>query len=410
MMSLNGLWKGVRMKPLLVLLSLSSHGKVSKTMHPFSKSKTPCGCIAVILLAFLFVVAGGCAGMPPKGALRFDPALVQPIQTVLDAALIRYRLPGAVLGIRDPKGATHFWTSGLADLQMGKTMERDLYFRIGSVTKSYTATIILQLADEGLVALDTPIDHYLPGKVAQGENISVRDLLEMRSGLGNYSKNPAFFNSLEHNPGRVWSPDELLNFSNTNKGKPGDSFEYNNANYIILGMLIETVTQSSYREQVKKKILKPLAMAKTFVPISNDMPTPFARGYLYEEGAVIDGTFSLDPSVAWSAGNIISTATDQLVWIKALEEGRLLSKETHKEQFAVKGIKSTPGRAYGLGVGRDKGATGHGGNYNNAYTSCIYRYHGYDFVVLVNGQGKEAISKEAKASNVFWRVIEDMGF
>ncbi|MFC1580831.1 serine hydrolase domain-containing protein [Thermodesulfobacteriota bacterium] len=376
-------------------------------MHPSRKSRTPCGCVAVLVLALLF--AGGCAGTPPKGALRFDPSLVQPAQTVLDAALIRYRLPGAVLGIRDPKGAIQFWTSGRADLEMGKAMDRDLYFRIGSVTKSYTATIILQLVDEGLVVLDTPIGHYLPDKVDQGERITVRNLLEMRSGLGNYSKNQAFFNSLERSPGRVWTPDELLNFSNTAKEKPGGTFDYNNANYIILGMLIEMVTKSPYRDQVKKRILKPLGMTKTFIPISNDMPTPFARGYLYEEGAVIDGTFSLDPSVVWSAGNIISTASDQLVWIKALEEGRLLSKETHKEQFAMKDIKSTPGRAYGLGVGRDKGAMGHGGNYNDAYTSCIYRYHGYDFVVLVNGQGKEAIPKEAKASNVFWRVIEDMG-
>ena len=354
-------------------------------------------------------MAGGCAGTATKDVLRFDPALAGRVQTVLDAALIRYRLPGAVLGIRDPKGAAHFWTSGMADLEMGKAMDTDLYFRIGSLTKSYTATIILQLVDEGLVALDTPIGHYLPGKVIDGEKITVRHLLEMRSGLGNYSKNPVFLHSLEENPLRIRTPEELLNFSNTIKGRAGGAFDYNNANYIILGMLIETVTGSPYRDEVKKRILKPLAMTKTFVPISNDMPTPFARGYLYKEGKVVDGTFSLDPSVVWSAGNIISTASDQLVWIKALEEGRLLSKKMHKAQFTMKDIKSTPGRAYGLGVGRDKGAMGHAGNYNDTYTSCIYNYHGHDFVVLVNGQGKEAISKEAKATNVFWRVVEDLG-
>lgn len=393
----------------MFLSAFSSFRKVSRAMCFRGRNKLVFHGVLIIVVTLLLVMAGGCAGTPAKDGPTFDPAMVQSIQTVLDAALIRYRLPGAVLGIRDTKGAVHFWESGMADLDMGKAMDPDLYFRIGSVTKSYTATIVLQLVDEGLVALDTPIDHYLPGKVTQGEDITVRNLLAMRSGLGNYSKNPVFLNSLEKNPGRVWTPEELLNFSNTVKEKPGGSFDYNNANYIILGMLIETVTRSAYREQVKKRILKPLDMAKTFVPVSNDMPTPFARGYLYEEGKVVDGTFSLDPSVTWSAGNIISTASDQLVWIKALAEGRLLSKETHKEQFAVKDIKSTPGRAYGLGVGRDKGAMGHGGNYNNAYTSCIYRYHGYDFVVLVNGQGKASITKEAKASNVFWRVIEDLG-
>lgn len=364
---------------------------------------------ALWVVAF-FLTAWGCAGSPAPAVPTFDPTLTKQIQVVLNAALIRFRVPGAVLAIRDPSGAVQFWTSGLAELGTGRAMDQGLYFRIGSMTESYTATIVLQLVDEGLVALDTPIDRYLPGKVAQGEKITVRNLLEMRSGLGNYSKNPDFLKLLSENPGRAWTPDELLNFSNTIQGEPGGSFDYNKANYIILGMLIEAVTHSAYREQVKIRILKPLTMTRTFVPISNDMPTPFARGYLYEEGTVVDGTFFVHPSVTWAAGNIISTAPDQLIWIKALAEGRLLSKETHKEQFAVKDIKSTPGRAYGLGVRRDKGAMGQEGNYNNAYTSCVFRYHGYDFVVLVNGQAKGAIAREAKATNVFWRVIEDMGW
>ena len=358
----------------------------------------------------LLLMTWGCAGGRAPAGPTFDPRLTKDIQVVLNAALIRFKVPGAVLAIRDPTGAVQFWTSGLAELETGKPMDQDLYFRIGSITKSYTATMVLQLVDEGHVALDSPIDRYLPGKVAGGEKITVRNLLEMRSGLGNYSKNPAFLKLLEKSPGRAWTPDELLNFSDTIQGEPGGSFDYNNANYIILGMLIEAVTQSTYREQVKIRILKPLAMTRTFVPISNDMPTPFARGYLYEQGTVVNGTFSVHPSVTWAAGNIISTASDQLTWIKALVDGRLLSKETHKEQFTMKDIKSTPGRAYGLGVGKDKGAMGHSGNYNNAYTSCVFRYHGYDFVVLVNGQGKDSIAKEANATNIFWRVVEDMGF
>lgn len=366
--------------------------------------------LCTLWVAGFLLMTLGCAGRRTPAAPTFAPELTRQIQVVLNAALIRFRVPGAVLGIRDPAGAVHFWTSGLADLDTGEAMNKDLYFRIGSITKSYTATIVLQLVDEGLVALDAPIDRYLPGKVAQGKKITVRDLLEMRSGLGNYSKNPAFLKLLEKDPGRAWTPDELLNFSNTVKGEPGGSFDYNNADYIILGMLIEAVTQSTYRDQVKIRILKPLGMTRTFVPISNDMPTPFARGYLYENGVVVDGTFSMHPSVTWAAGNIISTAADQLTWIKALVEGRLLSKETHKEQFAMKDIKGAPGRAYGLGVARDKGATGHNGNYNNAYTSCVFRYHGYDFVVLANGQGKGAIAGEAKAQNIFWRVIGDMGW
>jgi len=378
-------------------------------MQRSNKHRKSSSFVQTLVLGLILVMAGGCAVAPAKDTPAFDPDLVKPVQTVLDAALIRYRLPGAVLGIRDTKGAVHFWTSGLAELETGKPMAQDLYFRIGSVTKTYTATIILQLVDDGLVALDTPVDHYLPGKVVQGDKITVRHLLEMRSGLGNYSKNPAFLKLLENEPARAWTPDELLGFSNTVEGQPGGAFDYNNANYIILGMLIEAVTQTSYREQVKRRILKPLDMTRTFVPISNDMPTPFARGYLYEEGTVVDGTFSADPSVAWSAGNIISTASDQLVWIKALVEGRLLSKGTYKEQFAMKDVKDMPGRAYGLGVGREKGAMGHTGNYNNAYTSCVFRYHGYDIVVLVNGQGKGAISEEAQAKYVFWRVIEDVG-
>lgn len=290
-----------------------------------------------------------------------DPSMGQRVQEALDAVVAEFKVPGAVLGIRDVDGNTRFWTSGTADLKSGKPMSKDLYFRIVSVTKSYTATMVLQLVDEGKISLDDPIGKHLPGLVPRENKITIRHLLEMRSGLGSYGTNEEFAKMAEAQPGRVWTPEELIRLSSSTIGDPGRDFDYNNANYILLGLLIEKVTNDSFRNQVIKGILQPPAMSHTFVPTDMEMPAPFAHGYLVEDGKVVDGTDCLHPTAAWSAGNIISTAGDQLIWAKALVEDRLLSPQVNAERFIMSPMVNKPG-LYGLGVLNLDGIIGHGGN------------------------------------------------
>ena len=344
-------------------------------------------------------------------APSFDAELTQKLQTALDSAVNEFKVPGAVMVVRSPNGATWTGTSGLANLEDEAPMGSDMHLRIGSVTKTYTATVILQLVDEGLLRLDGTIEEKLPDiDVVKGDEITIRQLLEMRSGLGGYDKNETWGEQFSKDPRRVWSPSELIEYSNWTQFEPDERFDYNNANYILLGMIIEKVTGRTYQEEVTSRIIEPLGLTNTVVPTNTDMPTPYAHGYLYENGTVIDMTFALDPSCAWSAGGIISTAADQLVWIDALVSGKLLSTATQAERFKMKEGTSPHGTSisYGLGVLDINGAIGHGGNYNGLYTAMICRYEDFDFVVLSNGQDKGG-TMNSTAENVFWKVVEDIG-
>lgn len=332
--------------------------------------------------------------------------MTQRMQEALDTAVAEYNVPGAILALGDMNGNTRIWTSGRANLETGKSMSEDLYFAIGSVTKSYTATMVLQLVDDGLIKLDEPIGKHLPGLVPRENEITIRLLLEMRSGLGDYGPNPEFEKFMEPNPLPACTPEQLVKFSLDRAGEPDKEFHYTNINYILLGMLIEKVPDNSFRNELKRRILQPLGMSHTFMLREMKMPTPYAHGYRYEDGKVIDGTYSIHPSLFWTAGGIVSTRADQLIWAKALLEGRLLSPQAHSEQFTMKPASSKLG-SYGLGVMNMNGLIGHGGNYGNLYTSFVGRYHGYDCVILVNGQAGDAEEKTFRAKAILQEVIEE---
>lgn len=362
---------------------------------------------AACLILFL-LAAQGCAKKNELSVSRVDLSMGHRVQEALDTAVAEYNVPGAILTLGDMNGNTRIWTSGLAELETGKSMSKDLYFLIGSATKSYTATIVLQLVDEGKISLDDPIGKYLPGLVPRENKITIRHLLEMRSGLGDYGPNPEFTKFMEPDPLRACTPEQLVKFSLDKTGEPDKEFHYTNTNYILLGMLIEKVTNNSFRNEMKRRILQPLGMSHTFMLTELKMPIPYAHGYRYEEGKVVDGTYSIHPSLFWTAGGIVSTAADQLIWAKALLEGRLLSPQAHSEQFNMKPASSKLG-FYGFGVMNMNGLIGHGGNYDNLYTSFVGRYHGYDCVILVNGQAGDAEEKTFRAKAVLLKVIEKTG-
>ncbi len=370
--------------------------------------KTRFWIIQAVCLIFFLLAAQGCAKKESLSVSRVDPSMGQRVQKTLDSAVAEYNVPGAVLALRDTNGKTQTWTSGMAEIDNKKPISEDMYFMIGSTTKSYTATMVLQLVDDGIIKLDDPIGKYLPGLVPREDRITIRHLLEMRSGLGAYGPNPEFVKFMEPNPLRACTPEELVRFSLVNTIEPDREFHYTNVNYILLGMLIEKVTNNSLSNEMKRRILQPLGMSHTFMLTEMKMPTPYAHGYLYEEEKVIDATYLIHPSLFWTAGGIVSTAADQLIWAKALVEGRLLSPQAHLEQFTM---KPASGKLplYGFGVMNMNGLIGHGGNVNNMYTSFVGRYHGYDVAILVNGQIGDAAEKTFRAKAILEKVIKDTG-
>lgn len=379
---------------------------VAKSRPPFGLSRISRLPNILALIFLLIMGSGACTGTGESDyAVTFEVKL----QKTLDAAIKEFMVPGAVVGIRHANGQTWSLVSGLSDLFIGSRMTADLHFRIGSVTKSLTAVAVLQLVDQGRITLDSPVNNYSPMAIVRGDQITVRNLLEMRSGWGNYSFNPAFLEKFEQDPQRAFTPEELVAYSNYTVADPGKTFDYNNGNYVLLGLIIEACSGKTYVRYVNDYLLTPLGLSHTFVAQEWDLPIPYARGYLFEKGQLTDATYYMHPSVAWSAGCIVSTAADQLIWLKALVEGRLISAQSHQAQMTFKKLEGLPSKAYGLGIASFDGLVGHNGSYSGVYTSAVYRCGDYDMVVLTNGQTTGGDPATSSADNIYFQLAKAIG-
>lgn len=336
------------------------------------------------LLAFLlsFFMSPGLAYCQPE----FSPVQGDIFQDALEAGVAKCLVPGAVAAVRSPQGAHWRGSAGLADLDAGEPMSPSLHLHIGSLTKSFTATLFLQLCDRGLASLDDTVEKWLPGILKNGDQITIRQLLQMRSGLAHYESSQAFMEKFFSQPLYQWPPRELVAFCDQAVHPPGSRFDYNNINYILAGMIIEMALGQPYHLAVRDNILTPLGMAHSSVPVDAAMPEPFAKGYRNEDGRVLDVSTYWDPSAFWAAGSMISTLDDMLIWADALFSGSLLSPAMHAEQFALVPIETARQNGYGMAVAMRNGLLGHNGNYNDLYTASLYKLNGYVLAILSNGQ------------------------
>ncbi|HDR4766567.1 TPA: beta-lactamase family protein [Bacillus cereus] len=253
-------------------------------------------------------------------------------------------------------GKTWSYTAGIADLRTKKPMKTDFRFRIGSTTKTFTATVLLQLAGENRLNLDDSIEKWLPG-VIQGNGydsnqITIRQILNHTSGIADYIKSKDFDMK---DTKKAYTAEELvkMGISLPPDFAPGKGWSYSNTGYVLLGMLIEKVTGNSYAEEVENRIIEPLDLSNTFSPgNSTVIPGPkHARGYVKYDGesGLKDVTY-FNPSIASSAGDMISTADDLNKFFSYLLSGKLLKEQQLKQMLTTvpTGIEEIDG--YGLGI------------------------------------------------------------
>lgn len=265
-------------------------------------------------------------------------------------------VPRALVVVRDRRGSKAV-TSGVADLNTGAPVPGHSRFRIGSVTKSYIATVVLQLVGEHRVALDAPVERYLPGVVRgsgnDGRRITVRELLQHTSGL------PDILTYLTPkqilaDPYAHHDPADLLRLALSHPPlfAPGREWRYSNTNYLVAGMLIEKVTGHPYGKEIHRRILAPLGLRATYVPGDRiAIPGPHPRGYVRPgEGAAPVEVTEFNPSVAGASGEMISTGTDVARFFDALVRGRLLHPVQLREMMTTRPTGNADGRAYGLGL------------------------------------------------------------
>jgi D-alanyl-D-alanine carboxypeptidase len=288
-----------------------------------------------------------------------DSAYCQELQPTLNELVEGMKIPGAVVVVRSPEVGDCSLTFGTRDLDEQQPIGFDDQFRIGSNTKTMTGTVILQLVQENKLRLDDPVSSYREG-VPNGENITIEQMLTMRSGLADYSSEPELSQSMDETPERVWTPDEVLalSFAQPPAFAPGEGYLYSNANTVLLGLIIEDLTGTPLEEAFATRIFSPLELDRTLLPArtSNTLPEEHAQGYLFgtvaefmnddgvlppDQAAEADaGTLlpndvtEMNPSWGWAAGAGISTTDDLARYVKALVTGDLLNDEMQQQRLA----------------------------------------------------------------------------
>jgi D-alanyl-D-alanine carboxypeptidase len=316
-----------------------------------------------------------------------EPAYAGALRSTLAELVDSMKVPSAVVVVRSSTYGDATFAFGSLALGEDDPPSVTDHYRIGSNTKTMTATIVLQLVEEGKVALADPISKYRPD-VPNGDNITIAQLLDMRSGLASYDEDPAFLRALDADRRRVWQPDELLamSFEQPPLFAPGEQWHYSNVNYILLGLVIEQVTGQSAPQLFQQRIFDRLGMASSIMPEPTDsaVPDPFAHGYLFGsavESATSNGVLPADQQQAaaagtllpddwtemnlswgWTAGSVISTPDDLAVYVAALVDGGLLDTATQQERLAsIQLIEAGSNLGYGLGLMKVGSYYGHNG-------------------------------------------------
>ncbi len=297
-------------------------------------------------------------------AQPFSPEVQLALHQIVERRLAEQNAPGALVGIWYPRHGVWTHAAGIGNLATGAPVSLDDYVRIASNTKTIVATVVLQLVDEGLIALDDTLEQYVPG-VPNGDRITIRQVLGMDAGIADYVTVPEIAQGYVVDPMIDVGPEQILGIirASTPDFEPGERVRYSNSNYVLLGFIIESITGQSPATEVQRRIFDPLGMISSSFPLTAWMPEPAMHGYFAEDlgDPLIDVTRS-NPNFPWTAGAVISTLADMRTWAVALAEGTLLTPETQRERLQTRSLSESPvAVGYGLGVITYNGMVGHNG-------------------------------------------------
>lgn len=346
----------------------------------------------------MVTLLAGCAASPtdastaaPTETRQADASLESILLPVITEQMEQMQVPGLVAIVETPGGDVYEVALGVADVETEEPMEVSDHFRIGSITKTLTATVILQLVDEGKLALDDPLAPFFPGFDTNGATI--RQALNMTSGIPSYTGD-AFMQMQAADTARAWTPDEVMALV---AGRPptfaaGDGWEYSNTNYTMLGLIAEQAGGAPLGELMDDRIFTPLGMSGCSAPpVDSTIPSPRSHGHQW--GAYWDGEGTPPPMVdvtdwnmSWGfgTGEAICTAPDMLIWAHALFSGELLDAASQAER--LEWVPSGhPSVEYGLGITNVSGLIGHNGSIAGFQSQAAVRESdGTAIVVLTN--------------------------
>lgn len=318
-------------------------------------------CVALVALVVPSATSSA-EGTPTAGAsaaTSLDPALVARLEAALDEGFAASRLPGVTVGLWIPGQGEWVATRGVSDTATDAPMDRANQAPVGSVTKTVTATIVLQLIGEGTagLTLDSTIDRWYPD-FPDASSITVRMLLNHSSGIAEGPSADQWVDLCSDPQRAWWTPDEQIEIAATQpmSFEPGTGFSYSNYGYIMLGRILEKVTGTDYATLVSTRILEPSGMSRSRIALDGALAPPFSHGYTNfcaDLGPAAD-TFDWNLSWSWAAGAMVSTIDDLHRWGVALGEGRGITPElldARQRDLARPSDGSFPSwLGYGLGV------------------------------------------------------------
>ena len=303
-------------------------------------------------------------------------------RAAIDAAVQRDRasyggrtpVPGVLVGVWDGMGNVYVRGYGYADLARRVPLTRADHFRIGSNTNTFVVTVLLQLVDEGKLKLDDPLSRFALGvSIPNAANITVRELMEMRSGLFEAYDTPEI-DKMNITGSTKFEPRTLIAWAAAQKPyfAPGKRYRYTNTNYLILGLIVESLTHDTVENQIRKRLLVPFGLQNTSFPTTQAMPAPWAHGYGFDKNRNwedVSGTIPV--SLMWAAGAMISDMDDSRHWLKLYVTGKTNSSETQRARLTC--ISTGEGNlAFGLGIGCSAGWFGYTGGLPGYNTAAYY--------------------------------------
>ncbi len=314
------------------------------------------------------------------------------LQAVLDEAMASGDFPGVIARVITPEGV---WegTAGTAGPDEDDAPAAEDTTRIGSITKTMTGTVLLQLVGEGRVSLDDTLSTYVPG-IPNGDVATLRQLADMTSGVPSYSLDEQWQQQYFGDPSTVFTTDQLVDFMKEMPPSfaPGKGWEYSNSNFVLLGLIIEQVTGQPIAEVFQERLFGPLGMDDTsYANVDGSLPDPHLSGITEQgqpDGETANSTY-WSPSFGSTAGQVISTLDDLEKWGAALFTGEgVLSPEmqqVRRDSILTSPPPNTATSGYGLAIGDRDGWWGHDGEIPGFNTAL---FHSYDLdttiIVVVN--------------------------
>lgn len=366
---------------------------------------------ALAVASALALICAGCipetapsaSDSPSRATQTLDAATIGQLQAALDDTRAEGGFPGVIAAVISPQG-TWIGTSGVAAAGTDRALTPSDRTRVGSLTKTMTATIVLQLVQEGTLSLDDTIEEYVPG-MPNGDTATLRQLTDMSSGIPSYTADPRWQQQAFADPEKHWTPEELVGFVKDAPADfaPGQGWAYSNTNYVLLGMVIEKVTGQPISDVFQERIFDPLQMTDSSFPTdTNALPEPHLDGVTGQgqpDGQTADAT-NFSPSIAYTAGEVISTLEDLRKWGDALFTGEgILDPDTQqlRRESIIRDIppaySDTAG--YGLGIGVHGDWWGHDGAIPGYTTSLSYNYDIDTTVIVITNSDVPFGSAEA---------------